>query len=896
MTRLQVMFNPQTIALIGATEKEGAVGRTILENLLRSKERRIFPVNPHTSKVLGAESYPSIAGVPEQVDLAVVATPARSVPAVVEECGQAGVKGVVIISAGFKEIGEEGTQLESEIDRIRKKYGLRILGPNCLGFVRPPLDLNATFLRGNPPPGNIAFISQSGALGSAILDWAVSAGIGFSLFASLGSMIDVDFGDMIDFLGEDVATRSILIYMEGVGNARKFMSAARAFARRKPIIILKPGRFAESARAAHSHTGAMAGDDAVYEAAFRRAGAVRVGEIEELFDAAEVLDSKRLPAGPRLAIVTSAGGPGVMATDALIHLGGELAELSEESLKQLNAFLPPYWSKANPVDLLGDATVERFTKALTICLGDPKVDGVLVIYVPLDSAPSTPLAQAVANVAKNTRKPVIATWMGAEDVEEGRRIFVENSIPTYDTPEEAVRTYVNMCRYKRHLDQLYETPHELPAHQAPSKDHLKELLKMALKEGRTLLNEEESKDFLMTYRIPVTMAQVAQDPEAAIRIAEKVGYPVVIKVVSPDISHKSDVGGVILGIDSSAALKEAYEQLIQRVKKRAPEAVLRGVAVEKMIADVDYELILGAKKDRDFGAVILFGMGGTMAEFIKDFSIGLPPLNQTLAKMLMQDTRVYKMLQGFRGKPPADFEGLEEILANFSNLIVDFPEIAEIDINPLAISNGQASALDARIIIDKNYDAAGRSPYPHLIITPYPTKYTTPWHLSDGTEVLLRAIRPEDEPAEHELLSSLSEETLRTRFFSVIRDISHEWLILFCNIDYDRHMAIIAEMEEKGKKSMIGVARLIMNQDLTSGEIAVLVQDKFQGKRLGTKFVEVLIEIARERGLEEVRADVLTENEHMLKVFGRLGFSTQWFVGGTSEAVLKLKEQGSPGE
>ena len=890
MSRIQVMFNPKTIALIGATEKEGAVGRTILENLLRSKERKIFPVNSRMDRVLDVETYPNIAGIPEHVDLAVVATPARSVPVVVEECGMAGVEGVVIISAGFKEIGKEGTQLESEINRIRKKYGMRIMGPNCLGFVRPPLDFNATFLRGRPPAGDIAFISQSGALGSAILDWAVSAGIGFSMFASLGSMIDVDFGDMIDFLGDDQATRSILIYMEGVGNARKFMSAARAFARRKPIIILKPGRFAESAKAVHSHTGAMAGDDAVYEAAFSRTGAVRVGEIAELFNAAQVLDSKKLPAGPRLAIVTSAGGPGVMATDALIHLGGELAVFSEESMKQLNALLPHYWSKANPVDVLGDATVDRFAKALAICLDDPMVDGVLIIYVPMDSAPSAQLAQAVADSVKNTWKPVIATWMGAEDVREGRRIFVENSIPNYDTPEEAVRTYMNMCRYKRHLDELYETPEELPAQKTPSKDHLKELLRMALKEGRILLNEEESKGFLMTYGIPVTIAQVVQDSEAAVSVAEKVGYPVVIKVVSPDISHKSDVGGVVMGIDSNAALKEAYEKLIERVKERAPMAAITGVAVEKMFTDIDYELILGSKKDKDFGSVILFGMGGTMAEFIKDFSIGLPPINQTLAKMLMQDTKVYKMLQGFRGKPAADFEGLEEILVNFSNLVVDFPEIAEIDINPLAISNGKASALDARIIIDKNYDATGRWPYPHLVITPYPTKYTTPWQLSDGTEVLLRAIRPEDEPAEHEMLSSLSQESLRTRFFSTIKDISHEWLILFCNIDYDRHMAIVAEVEEKGKKKMVGVARLIMNQDMTSGEVAFLVQDRYQGKHLGSKFLEILIGIARERGLEEIRADVLTENEKMLNVFKRLGFTTQWVPGGTSEAVLKLKE------
>jgi acetyltransferase len=508
----------------------------------------------------------------------------------------------------------------------------------------------------------------------------------------------------------------------------------------------------------------------------------------------------------------------------------------------------------------------------------------------MPSAPSTRLAQAVADSAKNAWKPVIATWMGGEDVEEGRRIFVESSIPAYDTPEEAVRTYVNMCRYKRHLDELYETPDELPAHKVPSKDHLKGILEMALKEGRTLLNEEESKDFLVTYGIPVTMAQFACDPEAAVSIAEKVGYPVAIKVVSPDISHKSDVGGVIMGIDSSAALQEAYGKLMQMVTKRAPEAAITGVNIEKMFTDIDYELILGAKKDKDFGSVILFGMGGIMAEFIKDFSIGLPPLNRTLARMLMQDTKVYKMLQGFRGKQAADFEGIEEILVNFSNLIVDFPEIAEIDINPLAISQGKISALDARIIIDKNYVAAGRSPYPHLIITPYPTKFTKSWQLSDGTAVLLRAIRPEDEPAEHEMLASLSQETLRTRFFSAIKDISHEWLVLFCNIDYDRHMAIVAELRENGKKKMIGVARLIIDQDLMSGELAILVHDRFQGKGLGYKFVQQLIEIARERGLKDLRADVLTENKKMLSIFRRLGFTIQLIEGKGSEVVLELKE------
>ena len=888
MDNLRNMLNAKAVALVGATEKEGAVGRTILENLLRSKERKVYPVNPNRKKILEVDAYPDIASIPEHVDLAVIATPARTVPGVVEECGKAGVNGVVIISAEFKEIGEEGRKLEGEIEKIRKKYGLRVLGPNCLGFVRPGIGLNATFLKGDSPRGNIAFLSQSGALGGAIVDWAKNAGVGFSMFASLGSMIDVDFGDLIDFLGDDESTKSILVYMEGVGNARKFMSAARAFARRKPIIILKPGRFIESAKAARSHTGAMAGDDAVYDAAFKRVGVVRVREIADLFNAAEVLDSERLPRGPRLAIVTGAGGPGVMATDALIDLGGELAKLSDESIKEINTFLPPYWSKANPVDVLGDADIARYLKSLTTCLSDPMVDGVLVIYVPDESAPSDELATEVARVAKGTWKPVITTWMGAKEVEKGRRIFVENSIPTYETPEEAVRTYLTMYRYRRNLDHLYETPAELPVHEPPDKHQLKATIREMSVKGRTLLNEEESKTLLVRYGIPATVPQFARDAETAVTIADKLGYPVAIKVVSPDISHKSDVGGVMLGLSSGAALRQAFETLVQTVGKRAPQAVIQGVAVQRMVKDVDYELILGAKKDKDFGSVILFGMGGTAAEFFKDFSIELPPLNQTLAKMLMQETKVYKMLQGFRGKPSANLKELEEILVCFSNLIIDFPEIAEIDINPLAIANGKTYALDARIVIDRDYVEDG-SQYPHLVITPYPTRYITAWKLPDGVKVLLRPIRPEDEPLEKEMAASLSQETIRTRFFSSIKDISHEWLILFCNIDYDRHMAIVAEITENGKRKIIGVGRLVMEPDLKSGEFAILVHDRYQGKGLGYKLMGMLIEIGREKGLEEIVGEVLTENEKMLNLAKKLGFTSQWLPGGTSKITLKLK-------
>ena len=889
MAKLETMLNPKTAALVGATEREGVVGRIALENLLRSKLRKVFPVNPNRKKVLEVDAYPDIASVPEHVDLAVIATPARSVPHVVEQCGSAGVDGVVIISAGFKEIGEEGIRLEAEIEGTRKKYGMRIIGPNCVGFMRPRIGLNATFLKGDPPSGNIAFISQSGALGSAILDWAVSAGIGFSLFGSVGSMLDVDFGDLIDFLGDDDDTRSILLYMEGVGNAKKFMSAARAFARRKPIVILKPGRHAESAKAAQSHTGAMAGDDEVYDAAFRRAGVVRVGEIAELFDAAAVLDSGRLPRGPRLAIITNAGGPGVLATDALIDLGGRLATLSDDSMREINRFLPPYWSHANPIDILGDARVESYAKALSVALRDSMTHGVLIIYAPLESAPSDQVAATVVETAKGWLKPVITTWMGAEEVENARRMLRQNNLPTYETPEEAVKAYVNLYRYRRNLDQLYETPAELSVARPPDKEQTKAKIRDILREGRTLLSEEESKNLLLSYGIPTTAPQFAQDGDTAVSIAEKLGYPVAVKVVSPDISHKSDVGGVLLGLDSGPAVNEACETILRTVRERAPHAAIQGVSVQRMIKDVDYELILGSKKDKDFGTVILFGMGGVAAEIIKDFSIGLPPLNQTLAKMLMEETKVYKMLRGFRGKPPAHRKELEKILVDFSNLTIDFPEIAEIDINPLAVADGKAHALDARMVLDGEYVECG-SRYPHLVITPYPTRYTATWKLADGTEALLRAIKPEDEPLLHELATAVSQESIRRRFFTSVKDMSHEWLIMFCNIDYDRHVAIVAEITENRKRKIIGVARLIMEPDFRSGEFAILTHDAYQHKGLGYKLVSMLIEIGRERGLEEIVGDVLTENEKMLKLARKAGFTSQYAPGGISRITLKLKD------
>ena len=866
------MFNPETVAFIGATEREGSIGLQITKNLLASANgRRIYPVNPNREAVMGLKCFPSIAAVPEHVNLAVIATPAETVPGIVEECGQSGVDGVVVISAGFREVGEKGAELENKIKQAQEKYNLRVLGPNCLGFIRSHLNLNATFLRESPEPGEIAFISQSGALGSAILDWAISTHVGFSMFASLGSMLDVDFGDLIDFLGEDPHTRSIIIYMEGVGSARKFVSAARGFARTKPIIVLKSGKYAASAKAVRSHTGALAGNYEVYDAAFKRVGVVRVDGIEDLFDCASVLDSEHLPAGPRLAIVSNAGGPGVIAADTVMDNGGVLAELSEEAMVGLEKCLPPFWSKGNPIDLLGDADITMYEKAINVCLSDPNVDGIVVIYTPQGAAQPTELAKKVVETAEKKIKPVLTVWMGEKEVGEARKLFYANNVPTYSNPEDAIRTYMYMYKYKRNIELLYETPEELPVNLAPPKNHLKLLIRKAVGEGRTVLTPQEVDKFLDAYDIPRAEAHLAKSVEQATVAASSLGYPVVLKISSPDIVHKTDIGGVVLGVDSENALKKGFQDIVESVTKTAPMAKIDGVYIQKM-KKVDYELILGAKKDIDFGAVLLFGQGGTDVEFTRDFSMGLPPLNQTLAKRMIEETKVYQALtKGARSKPPVDIRSLEEIVVKFSNLIVDFQEIAEMDINPLAASRNEICALDARILIDQEALKI-QDQYSHLAILPYPTKYVTPWRLKNETEVLLRPIRPEDEEMEYGLIEGLSEQTSRFGFFRVIRELSHNDLIRFCNIDYDREMAIIAELSEGGKRREIGVGRLILEPGRKRGEFAVVVADEYQGKGLGTKLVDMLIGIAQEKGLEGIYGIIHSEDERMIRLCEKMGF------------------------
>jgi acetyltransferase len=881
------MFNPKTIALIGATDKEGSIGGAVMQNLLRSKDRKVFAINPNRKTVMGVECFKNLSSISEEIDLAVIATPAKMVPDTLIDCAKTPLQGAIIVSAGFKEIGEEGKELEKRISEIRNTHGMRIVGPNCLGIIRPTINLNASFLDVHPEAGNIAFISQSGALGTAILDWAITTRIGFSMFASLGSMLDIDFGDLIDFLGDDPYTRSILIYMEGIGNARKFMSAARGFARNKPIIILKPGRFTESAKAALSHTGSMAGDDQVYDAAFKRAGVIRINDTGDLFNTAEVLDSRHLPKGRRLAIVTNAGGVGVMATDAIIDLGGQLAALSEKTITELDKVLPTFWSRGNPVDVLGDAPIERYTAAMNECLGDPGVDAILMIYTPQGPANPVELAKATAQLAEKAGKPVIATWMGGKTIEEAKEILIHNNIPTYVTPEEAVKTYMYMYKYGRNLELLYETPTDLPVDQAPPKNNLKALINKILKEGRTILSEVESKRFLASYGIPSFKTYTATNIDEAINIAKSIGYPLVIKILSPDITHKTDIGGVVVGISSEETLRTAYMAIMENVKSKAPDANITGVTVQKMLEKIDYEIILGAKKDNDFGSVIIFGLGGVGAEIMKSIGIGLPPLNQTLAMRLIEDSGISRMLQGYRGKTPADMRLLEQTIVNFSNLIVDFPEIAEMDINPIGISEGKPYALDARIIIDPTgFDHMPQ--YSHLVMTPYPTRYIVPWKLTDGQEVTLRPIRPEDEPLEHELLTTLSEKSMKERFFQPIMGITHEVLVRFCNIDYDREIAIIADLKSGDKRKIIAIGRLVIEPGTRNGEFAIVVHDHYQGKGLGFKLMDVLIGIAQDKSLNSIYGIVLSENERMLRATKKLGFVPKRLEDGLTRVTLEL--------
>jgi acetyltransferase len=892
---LDKIFNPKSVAVVGASDEEGSVGYALMKNFLESGfEGEVYPVNIRKKEILGVKAYQTVEQLPKTVDLAVIATPAKTVPEVVEQCGRAGIKGLIIISAGFKETGPEGKALEDKILEIKRKYDLRIIGPNCLGIIRPSIRLNATFINKMPRPGNIAFISQSGALGTAILDWAVHENVGFSHFVSVGSMIDVDFGDLIDYFGTDPKTRSILMYIEGMANSRKFMSAARHFARTKPIIVVKAGKFSESAKAAASHTGSLTGEDNVYDAAFKRAGVVRVEEIADLFNCAEVLGLQPLPRGPNLAIITNAGGPGVMATDALIGIGGKLAKLSQQTMDYLNSVLPPYWSHGNPIDILGDAKADRYKAVLEACLNDENVDGILLIYTAQAVAEPVEIAKSIVELLKSKGqqgKTILTSFMGRKAVEEANFIFNANEIPTFSTPEQAVKTYLYMYQYKRNLELLYETPEELPVDVSPPKLPIMAIMRNAALENREVLTEFEAKKVLEFYNFPVVKTFVAKDEDEAVAIASRIGYPVVLKILSPKIIHKTDAGGVILDIKNDDEVRAAFRTIMKNAKKYNQNAEIIGVTVQPMVKKRGYEVILGAKKDAVFGPIVMFGMGGVGVELFRDFSIGLPPLNQTLARRMMEETRVYQLLKGYRNMPPANIKRLEEVMVLFSQLLIDFPQIKEIDINPLMVDEKEALAIDARVIIDKELVFKKVEPHQHLVISPYPKKYETLWKLRDGRTVLLRPIKPEDEPLWLEMFKNCSEESIRYKLFQTLKHMPHEVRVRYCNIDYDREIAIVAELTENGARKIVGTARVSIELDGKTGEIAFLVADPWQGLGLGTKLVDYVIEICKERGLETVYGIMLPENRKAIEFMKNLGFQLKYMEDGTIRGTLNLKEE-----
>ncbi len=872
---LDKLFEPRSIAVIGASNKKGSVGYILLRNLIGAEyEGIVYPVNVSAQSVQGIQAYASISQVPRKIDLAVIAVPAKAVPATMRECGEAGVAGAVIVSSGFREIGKEGKKAEDEVRSIAESYGVRIVGPNCLGYIRPGHNLNVTFAHVIPPAGRVAFFSQSGALGTAILDWAAANQVGFSAFVSVGSMADVDFGDLIDFFGADPHTSSIILYVESITDARKFMSAARHFAKSKPIIVVKSGRSARSALAAASHTGAIAGDDTLYSAVFRRAGVVRVDEIEDLFDASEALSRVSSPQGPRLGIVTNAGGPGVMASDRLLHIGGELAELSPETDERLKAILPAFGARGNPVDVAGDADAARYAAAAQALMDDPGCDGVLAILTPQAMSDPTATARALVEVSRTHQlKPLLTSFMGEIKVAEGIRILRDAHVPTFDTPEDAVRAYMYMYQYTRNLANLYETPADILPDFEPDRDAVKQTFIDVAHEGRSTLSEPEAKAVLDAYSIPSVKTVVATSAEACAKAAEGIGFPVAIKILSHDITHKSDVGGIALNVRSAPEAAKQFDKIVARVRAARPEAAIIGVAVQAMSRG-GYEVIIGSKKDPTFGPAVMFGMGGTGVELYRDVALDFPPINQALAKSMIQSTRVSRLLAGYRGTEPVDMIALEQALVKISYLLVDFPEILEMDINPLQVRPDGICALDARIVIEPKDVRRITLPGSHLMISMYPSKYH--WEVPAGDEhVTIRAIRPEDEPLWAEMIESLLPETAEYRFFGPVREVTKSMLVRYCHIDYDREIALVAIREAKGRKkrAMLGVARLtIETANAEEGEFAILVRDAYQRKGIGSKLMDALIQAARDRHVREINGHVLAANPGMTRFAENLGF------------------------
>ena len=876
---LQPIFSPKSVAVIGATEKAGSVGRTVIWNLISSPfGGTVYPINPKRENILGIKAYPSIKDLQDQIDLAVIVTPAPTVPAIIGECVEAGIKGAIVISAGFKEVGPEGVKLEEEILEHARRGKMRIIGPNCLGVMNPLTGLNATFATATAQPGNVAFISQSGALCTSVLDWSFKEHVGFSAFVSIGSMLDVGWGDLIYHLGDDPHTQSIVIYMETIGDARSFMSAAREVALAKPIIVIKPGRTEGAARAAASHTGSLTGSDEVLEAAFRRCGVLRVNTIGEIFSMAEVLSKQPRPNGPNLTILTNAGGPGVLAVDALLTSGGKLADVSPEAMKQFNEILPPQWSHNNPVDILGDASPERYAKSLEVAAQDEKSDGLLVVLTPQAMTDPTATAEALKNYATTYEKPILASWSGGQDIAAGESILNKAGIPTFMYPDTAAEAFAYMWKYTDNLQALYETVRfTKDAASKLDRDTAASIIENARNSDRLLLTEAESKELLKAYGIPTVPTHIATSADDAVAVAKEMGFPVVLKLHSETVTHKTDVGGVQLNLNDDQAVRSAFDAIKAGVSSKHSIADFLGVTVQPMIKLSDaYELIIGSSIDPQFGPVVLFGMGGSLVEVFKDRALGLPPLNTTLARRMMERTKIFDALKGVRGRPPVDIAALEQLLVNFSQLVAEQKWIAELDINPLLASHEGLVALDARVVI---HDVMDASQLPRLAIRPYPNRYMAPWTMKDGSEVTIRPISAEDEMLMRGFHESLSDKTVYLRYLSPMllsARTTHVRLARMTHNDYDREIALVAEGEnEAGEKAIFGVARLSKLRGTDEeARFTMLISDAYQGQGLGKEFLTRIIQIGRDEKIKRIIALMSAKNEAMKHLCRKVGFSS----------------------
>ncbi len=874
---LEKLLNPRRIAVCfqGGTQTE--LEKKFFYNVIGSGfQGSIYPIDPDREAVCGIPACSTVQDLPQKADLAVLTGPPEGLPATLRKCARAKIPAAVIFSSDFRHRTRNPDKLISEMEKICRRHSIRCIGPNSLGFIRPGRGLNISLAIARPPAGKIAFLSQSATLASAILDFAQSKNVGFSTFVSLGSQIDVDVADLIDFLGIDPETRGIIIYLESIKNGRRFLSAARSFARSKPIVVIKGGRFEQSARLSMSRIGALAGEDTVYDAVFKRAGMVRVDDVLELFNTSEALSKQSTPKDKKIIIVTNAGGPAVLAVDTLISRGGELTELSDETKAALREILPPHSVISNPIDVLSDAPAERFAKAVEICLGDEDANAVLAILSHQLFCQPRQSAQMLAQLSElYPFRTILACWMGSGEMEEGRKILNENAIPTFVTPEQAIKSFMYMYEYEENIHLLSETPSNILVDFQPDKERAASIMHKVVSQGRLFLLEREAKEIFAAYGIKSPPIRLARTAEEALAIARELGFPVALKVESPDVPHKNEAGGVFLHV-LETEVQDVFLQIEKNLRQFNPHAHFNGVTVQPMIYWPGYEFAMAAKKDPTFGAIIVFGLGGQLLEAEKDYAAAIPPLNQTLARRLMEKTRICRYLLAQSRRRPR-IEQLEEALVRFSILVADFPQIKEIDINPFYLGKEEGTCLDGRIVLEEEalegfQSHQGAACPEHMVICPYPCHYIHSTKMKDGTRYLIRPIKPEDEPLMEELFYTFSEETVRNRFFQYKKEISHEELARYCQVDYDREIALVAAVDDDGRERLIGVCRLTIMPDGRAAEMAVVVADAWQGQGIGKKLMENTIKIAKERGIREIWMDVLADNKPMNGLSRRMGF------------------------